>query len=117
MATMYVASPVLAVAITWGVDRIRGVKTSVAKLITSVAFAVVVSFGINQMAPHENHEHHISHEVTRDFYDSQTPEMQTQFRQSAEELGMSLDEYLEGFCISEDSSDVINQSQSQVLKF
>lgn len=90
MATMYVTSPLVAMAITWGIDRYRGVKTTTIKLLSSAAIALAVSFAINQFSHNEHQE----------WFDSQTPEMQAMLEKNAKDLGMSLDEYVESFCFT-----------------
>lgn len=68
-ATMYITSPLIAMGATWGLDRLRGQKASVPKLMGSAAIALVVAFGINQFVGHDHdsghdHDHrHHQHET------------------------------------------------------
>jgi hypothetical protein len=61
-AAMYVTSPLIAVAATYGLDRMRGQKSSVTKLASSAAIAVAIAVGINMAGGHSHHGGHEGHD-------------------------------------------------------
>ena len=101
MASMYVTSPLIAMGITWAIDHYRGVKTNITKLLSSAAIALAVSFAINQYTHHNEHQ---------EWFEQQSPEMQDQLKQNADMFNMSLEDYIESFCITPTKNDASHPS-------
>ena len=110
MAAMYVASPVIAVGATYGLDKARGVKSSAVKLASSAVIALGVSFGLSQVMGHghdhgshgrghEGHEHHHhGHSDARQWLEQRSPEELAYITQAAGDRGLSVLEFAAEIC-------------------
>lgn len=116
---MYVASPVIAVGVTLGIDKLRGEnvlsRQGAKKAGISATLALAITFGISALTGghehhadghdhhnhhnhHSQHDHHAQHEESDDsvmiWYQNLPEDYQRSIAQSAKALDMELTEYL-----------------------
>ena len=102
-AAMYIASPLIAMGVTYGLDRLRKQKTSAVKLAGAALIALTVSFGLNAVSDHDHHAGHehsdlIDEDATRAWIESLPPETQQILEDAARLQGVSLIEYASAIC-------------------
>lgn len=60
-ATMMITAPLIAIGATWGLDRLRGQKSSPLKLVGSAGIAVAMALAISSLTG--GHDHHAGHNM------------------------------------------------------
>lgn len=103
-AAMYIASPILAVGVTYTISRWKKKRMGLSKIFGSAVFALGMSIAITQFTGHQHQDHDVVNtSQAKTWFDKQPKQTKELIRDAADQLDISVEQYIrEQMCLTLD---------------